>query len=89
MPYAAEDPTVHRIPEKAHHLLTPDARLKALASTRQRTSNFVCDMISAGLLPITSNLEKFAKQPANMIVKQRTEKQLDELTANREQHSKE
>ena len=66
-------------PEKVHHHLTADARLKALAFTRLRTSKFVRDMISVGLLPITSDLQKFEKQPAGMLVKQRTAKQLEEL----------
>ena len=63
-------------PEKVHHLLTADARLKALAFTRLRTSKFVRDMISVGLLPITYDLQKFEKQPAGMFVKQRTAQQL-------------
>ena len=66
-------------PEKVHHPLTADARLKALAFTRLRTSKFVRDMISVGLLPITSDLQRFEKQPAGMFVKQRTAKQLEEL----------
>ena len=66
-------------PEKVHHPLTADARLKALAFTRLRTSKFVRDMISVSLLPITSDLQKFEKHPAGMFVKQRTAKQLDEL----------
>ena len=66
-------------PEKVPHHLTADARLKALAFTRLRTSKFVRDMISVGLLPITSDLQKFEKQPAGMFVKQRTAKQLEEL----------
>ena len=49
-------------PEKVHHPLTADARLKALAFTRLRTSKFVRDMISVGLLPITSDLQKFEKK---------------------------
>ena len=46
---------------------------------RLRTSKFVSDMISVGLLPITSDLQKFEKQPAGMFVKKRTAKQLEEL----------
>ena len=48
-------------PEKVGHPPTADARLKALAFTRLRTSKFVRDMISVGLLPITSDLQKFHK----------------------------
>ena len=44
-------------PEKVHHHLTADARLKALVFTRLRTSKFVRDMTSVGLLPITSDLQ--------------------------------
>ena len=67
-------------PEMVLHNLSPDARLKALTFTRARTSKFVKDMIEVGLLPITSDLQKFEKQPADMFVKQRTAKQLEELS---------
>lgn len=66
-------------PEKVYHPLTADARLKALAFTRLRTSKFVRDIISAGLLPITSDLTKFEIHLAGMFAKQRTSKQLEEL----------
>ena len=65
--------------EKVHHPLTADDRLQALAFTRLRTSKFVRDMISVGLLHITSDLQKFEKQFAGMFVKQRIAKQLEEL----------
>ena len=65
-------------PEKVYHHMTADARLKALAFTRLRTSKFVRDMISVGLLPITSDLQKCETQHAAMFAKQRTVKQLDE-----------
>ena len=66
-------------PKKAHHPLTADARLKALAFTRLMTSKFVRDRISVGLLPITYDMQQFEQQPAGMFVKQRTAKQLEEL----------
>ena len=36
-------------------------------------------MISVGLLPITSDLQKFYKNPAGMFVEQASAKQLEEL----------
>lgn len=54
-------------PEKVYHPLTADARLKALAVTRLRTSKFVRDMISVGLRPITSDLKKFEKHPCRHV----------------------
>ena len=50
-------------PEKVYHPLAADARLQALAFTRLRTSKFVRDMISVGLLPIASDLKQFEKHP--------------------------
>lgn len=75
-------------PEKVYHPLTADARLKVLAFTRLRTSKCVRDMISVGLLPITSDLEKFEKHVAGMSVKQRTSTQLEELCDVRRLESK-
>ena len=66
-------------PEQVSHPLTPEARLKAVAFTWLKTSKFVRDMISVGVLPITSDLQRFEKLPAGMFVKQRTAKQLEEL----------
>ncbi len=66
-------------PEKVHHPLTADARLKALAFTRLRTSKFVRGMIYVGLLPITSDLQKFETHTAGMFVQQRTATQLEEF----------
>ena len=66
-------------PEKVHHSLTRDARLKALAFSRQKMNKFVREMIDQGLLPITSDLQKFEERPAGMFVKQRTAQQLEEL----------
>ena len=75
-------------PEKVAHPLTADARLKALAFTRLRTSKFVRDMISVGLLPITSDLQKFDTRPAGIFVGQATAKQLEELREARRLASK-
>ena len=67
-------------PEKVHHPLSDDARLKALAFSRKRPSKFVRDMISAGLLPITCDLQKFNnKQSASKLVGQRTAEQVQDL----------
>ena len=66
-------------PAKVSQHLTADARLKVLAFTMLRTSKFVRDMISVGLLPITSDLQNAERLPACIFVEQRTAKQLEEL----------
>ena len=66
-------------PEKVLHPLTGDARLKALAFSRLRTSKFVRDMFSVGLLPITSDLKLFDKTLAGNFTKHSTAEQLAEL----------
>ena len=66
-------------PDQVYQRLTDDARLKALAFTRQKPSKFVRDMISVGLLPITSDLQNLESHPAGMYVTHRTAEQLEEL----------
>ena len=45
-------------PDKVPHPLIGDTRLKVLTFFRERTSKFVRDMISAGLLPLTSGTNR-------------------------------
>jgi hypothetical protein len=66
-------------PAQVAHPLTADARLKALAFSRLKTPKLVRDMISVGLLPITSSFKELGKHIGGMFAKSATTEQLAEL----------
>ena len=48
-------------PDKVYHNLSIDDAMKAITFFRKKTSKFVRDMISAGLLPLTSDSKQLEK----------------------------